>query len=392
MSIPRVHRRTPFYRHQVDPSTALRFEEVLRSEILTSGEVGRAVEAQLCDFFAAKSALLVNSWTNGAVATLLAMDIGRGDEVIVPAMTFIATANCVELVGATPVFVDVEPGNRLISIEQVVGRLGPHTKAVIPVHLYGQMVDVPALRQALDRAGHPHVRIIEDAAHCFEGSRSGDLPGSASDCAIFSFYATKNVTCGEGGAIVSNDAELMERIKKTRLHGMSVGAADRFKSSSYRHWDMECLGTKANLPDVLACMLPAQIDTIRTRLAERARLYSQYAAALAGSPFELPDIDAGVIHAHHLLAVGTPAGAREATIEQLNAAGIGVAVNYRAVPNLSYYQRKYGFARGTFPNAEDWGERTISLPFYPGMPEEDLRHVLDTLLSDRLQGARSHAA
>jgi len=250
----------PFYRHGLDESYAEAVANVLRSPFLTSGAVSKAVEAQLCAFFDVPHAILVNSWTNGAVAALMALGVGPGDEVIVPAMTFIATANVAELVGAKPVFVDVDPATLMLTPQSVHDAVSERTRAVIPVHLYGQMCDVRALRRALGK--RTDIAIIEDCAHSFESSFDGQLPGEHSDAAIFSFYATKNVTCGEGGAIICRSAELFEAIAQTRLHGMSAGAIDRFASRRYRHWDMVRLGTKANLPDLLASLLPPPIATI----------------------------------------------------------------------------------------------------------------------------------
>ncbi|MEJ1932411.1 DegT/DnrJ/EryC1/StrS family aminotransferase, partial [Nostoc sp. NIES-2111] len=189
----------PFYRHDLSSQDAGSVATVLDTPFLTSGEVGRKVEDQLCRFFDAPAALLTNSWTNGALTTFFALGVGPGDEVIVPAMTFISSANVIGMVGAKAVFVDVDPVTLLTDPDLVRKAVTPRTKAVIPVHLYGQLCDMPALRAAL--ADRPDIVIIEDAAHCFEGSREGYRPGAHGDVAIFSFYATKNVTCGEGGAI-----------------------------------------------------------------------------------------------------------------------------------------------------------------------------------------------
>src|SRR5947209_8011620 len=212
----------PFFRHDLCPKHADLVAKVLSGSFLTYGPIGRDVEAKLSEYFGAKYVALVNSWTNGAAAALLALDVGPGDEVIVPAQTFIATANIVELVGAKPVFVDVDSATLLMSPQSVRRNVSASTKAVIPVHLYGQMVDVGALKAAL--SDRPDISIIEDSAHCFEGEFLGAKPGRHSSCAIFSFYATKNVTCGEGGALITNDDSLYERFLETRLHGMSSAA------------------------------------------------------------------------------------------------------------------------------------------------------------------------
>lgn len=371
--------KVDFFRHSLTPEHAAAIAAVLGTPFLTSGDVCKRVEAQLRQFFGTTDALMANSWTNGAVATLLALGIGRDDEVIVPAMTFIATANVVELLGAKPVFVDVDPDTLLMSLDGVANALSRRTRAIIPVHLYGQMYDMIALKAILEN--RPDVAIVEDCAHCFEGGRDGYAPGAYSDAAIFSFYATKNVTCGEGGAVVTNRSDLGERIRKTRLHGMSVGAADRFKVGQYRHWDMESMGVKANLPDLLAVLLPEQIASIRERLPARQALADRYRTAFAHSPIRMQRLDAGVSSAEHLFPIQVPPAIRDEAIAALNANGVSVAVNYRAVPTLTYYREKYGYTPASFPVAQQWGEGTITLPLFPGLTSEEQGAVIDCVLN-----------
>lgn len=368
----------PFYSHGLGPDAAQAVADVLGGPFLTSGAVGRAVEDQLRAFFSVPHAALTNSWTNGAVAVLLALDIGPGDEVIVPAMTFAATANVAALLGAKPVFVDVDPATLLMTPEGVRAALSPRTRAVIPVHLYGQMVDVARLRRE-GLAGHGHVAIIEDCAHCFEGLLDGEPPGRHSDAAIFSFYATKNVTCGEGGAVITRRDDLYQALLQTRLHGMSAGAADRFKGGSYGHWDMLRLGCKANLPDLLAALLPPQIATVRDRLAEREALAQRYETAFAGTALRLPAPVPNAVHARHLFPVGLPAGRRDRALNVLSQAGIGATVNYRAVTSLAWYREAQGTRPEDFPVATAWGDATISLPLFPGLTEAQQDHVIATL-------------
>lgn len=367
----------PFYRHDLRPDDAARVAAVLASPILTSGDVGRRVEAQLAAYFGVPHAALVSSWTNGAVAGLLALGVGPGDEVIVPAMTFLATANVVEHVGARPVFVDVDAATLLMTPEAVARALSPRTRAVIPVHLYGQMCDMKGLEAVL--AGRPDVAIIEDAAHAFEARRDGERPGARSTMAIFSFYATKNVTCGEGGAIVTRDAALHAKLLETRLHGMSAGAADRHRGGQYRHWDMPRLGVKANLPDLLAALLPPQIDAIDGRLARREALARRYEEALRGTSWTLVQGAAGALHARHLFPIGVAGGRRDEVIARLGAAGVGVTVNYRSVPMLGWYRQRYGFTAADHPVAHAWGERTLTLPLYPSLTDAEQQYVIDAL-------------
>jgi dTDP-4-amino-4,6-dideoxygalactose transaminase len=368
-----------FFRHSLPASSAAAVEAVIASPFLTSGSICRKVEGMLCEFFGVPHAFLTNSWTNGAIAALLALDIGPGDEVIVPAQTFIASANVVELVGATPVFVDVDPGTLLMEPAAALRAVTKRTRAVMPVHLYGQMCDVAALRGMLDN--HPGIAIIEDAAHAFESSRDGYLPGRHSDMAIFSFYATKNVTCGEGGAIITNRADLAPRLHSTRLHGMSKGAADRFQGGRYNHWDMTMLGTKANLPDLLAALLPDQIASIRERLPARQRMADRYRDAFGGLPVRLAAVQPGCSTAEHLFPIHLPPALRDWAISRLNEKGIDITVNYRSVPDTQYYREKYGFRPEQFPVSYEWGEGEITLPLYELLGAEEQERVIAAVRS-----------
>ncbi len=372
--------QVPFYRHSLSPENAQLVAKVLETPFLTSGPVGKEVEAQLCEYFGAKHAKLVNSWTNGAVATLLAMDIGPGDEVIVPAMTFIATANVVELVGAKPVFIDCDPDTLLITPELIKAAITKNTKAVIPVHMYGQMCDVKAIKDILPK--DQKISIIEDCAHTFEAKFNGDRPGKYSDAAIFSFYATKNVTCGEGGAITTDDSNLFERIQQSILHGMSAGAADRFKGGQYKHWGMDHLGTKANLPDLLACFLPDQIKTVDQRLIEREKLARKYESALEKTEIKVPKVKSGIVHSRHLFPIHVGAKNRDNALLSLGEANIGATVNYRSVPTMNYYSKKYRYTEQEHPISKSWGEGTLSIPLFPGMRDEEQDYVIDVLINN----------
>lgn len=369
--------KVDFYRHDLGPEHASLVAAVLSTAYLTSGNVGREVEEKLCGYFGAKHAALVNSWTNGAVAALLALDIGPGDEVIVPAQTFIATANVAELIGAKPVFVDVDPITLLMRAEDVRTALTPRTRAVIPVHLYGQMVNIATLKATL--SDRPDIAIIEDSAHCFEGECGGSKPGRHSTCAIFSFYATKNVTCGEGGAIVTNDSSLYERLIQTRMHGMSAAAIDRFKLGGYQHWDMVRVGMKANLSDLLASLLPGQIDKIDEKLPRREELCSIYERAFANTPIRLPGVLTNGKHARHIFPIHVPPQIHDHAIKILGDNDIGITVNYRSVPTLTFYRKKYGYTETSFPTSHYWGAGTITLPLYLSLSDEQQSHVINVV-------------
>lgn len=371
--------QVPFYRHSLSPENSRLVAEVLETPFLTSGPIGKQVENQLQEYFNVKHAKLVNSWTNGAVATLLALDIGPGDEVIVPAMTFIATANVVELVGAKPVFIDCDPDTLLITPELVKAAISKNTKAVIPVHMYGQMCDIKAIKEVLPK--EQNISIIEDCAHSFEAKFNGERPGKYSNAAIFSFYATKNITCGEGGAIITNDETLFEKIIQTVLHGMSAGAADRFKNGQYKHWGMERLGTKANLPDLLACLLPNQISSIDEHLVIREQLAKKYEKFLSGTKIAIPKLTKDIVHSRHLFPIGVGCNVRDKALFILGELKIGSTINYRSVPSMSFYKKKYSFSGLEFPNSQRWGDETLSIPLFLGITDEEQNYVIDVLLN-----------
>jgi len=285
----------------------------------------------------------------------------------------------VELAGAKVVFADVEPDALLLTPEIVARHVTPRTRAVMPVHIYGQPCDVEGIRRVLDE--HParrgNIVIIEDAAHCFEGQRDGNRPGRFGDVAIFSFYATKNVTCGEGGAIIARDDGLFQRILEARLHGMSAIAVDRFASNRYNHWDMKRLGTKANLPDVLAALLPHQIETIDERLPTRQQVAERYRRAFEGGPLRMVQPVPSVTSAEHIFTIGVSGGARDEAIAALNAHGVHVTVNFRSVTSTSYYRQKYPEASAQCPEACLWGEQTLTLPMFPGLTVAEQDYVIE---------------
>jgi dTDP-4-amino-4,6-dideoxygalactose transaminase len=373
--------KVDFYLHSLSSSEyAPLVGKVIDTPFLTSGAVGKQVESQLGQSFGAAEALLVNSWTNGALATLLALGIGPGDEVIVPAMTFIATANIVELLGAKPVFVDVAPDTLLLDPAAARDAITPRTRAIIPVHLYGLMCDMKGFQDVL--RDHPGIALIEDCAHCFEGLRDNYKPGVHSTAAIFSFYATKNVTCGEGGAVITNDAELASKIRQTRLHGMSQGAVDRFARGQYRHWDMAVLGIKANLPDLLAALLGPQIASIRERLPHRQAIANRYREAFSATPIRMQKVLPQCCSAEHVFPICVPPEVRDEAIAALNQREIGVAVNYRSVPTLTYYREKYGYTPESFPVSYQWGAGTLTLPLYETLEPEKQAWVISSVLDE----------
>jgi dTDP-4-amino-4,6-dideoxygalactose transaminase len=318
----------------------------------------------------------LTSCTGALHLSLLALGIGPGDEVITTPMTFIATATAIVETGATPVLADVEAETGLLDPASVEAAITPQTRAILPVHLYGQMCDMRALRSLADRHG---LHLIEDAAHCIEGERDGIQPGQLSDTACFSFYATKNLTCGEGGAVAVHNRSLMERLRLLRLHGMTKTAADR-EREGYEHWDMVTLGWKYNMDNIQAALLLPQLDRLGANWQKRHDLAERYRKHLDGiRGVRCPLTHAGARHAHHLFPVWVDPAMRDALILEFQRHKIGIVVNYRAIHQLTWFRKRFGFQPGRFPNAERIGNSTLSLPLYPIMPPEHVDRVTSVL-------------
>lgn len=365
-----------FYRHQLSHDIIPELEKVFGSVFLTTGPVTERFETAFADYLGVRRSVGLASCTAGLFLCFKAWDIGPGDEVIVPSMTFVATANAVLHAGAVPVFADVDASTGLLDLEDAARKVTPRTKAIVPVHLYGRMADMRAFRTFADRHG---LKLLEDAAHCVEGEIDGVKPGQLGDAACFSFYATKNITCGEGGAVATNDNALADRIRILRLHGLDKDAAMRYHS--FRHWDMVELGWKYNMNDIQAAMLMPQLKRIEASHIERKRVHGEYIRLIGGIPgVEVVTTDTpSVKHAYHLFVVRVQSGVRERLIGHLIDSGVGITVNYLAVHLNSFYKETLGTRTGMCPRAEAMGEEVLSLPFYPGLGNDAIAYVASTL-------------
>lgn len=362
-----------FYKHNLGQEEMDAVAESMSSIFLTTGPVTREFESTFGDYLGVKHAIGMSSWTTGTFLVLKALGIGPGDEVITTPMTFIASANVILHCGATPVFADVLPHTGNIDPDEVEAAITNRTKAILPVHLYGQMADVVRLREIADRHG---LYLIEDCAHCIEGIRDGYRPGQLGDAAGFSFYATKNITCGEGGAVVTNNDDLADKLQVLRLHGMDKSAANRY-TNVYNHWDMVELGYKGNLNDIQSAMLLPQLKHIDERRARREEICQLYEDAFNQIPeVDFPKVPAGSTSARHLFTIWVHSSIRDKTLRYLQDQNIGVAVNYRAIHLLTYYREQLGLKRGMFPEAERIGDSTITLPLYPSLTSDEIEYVI----------------
>ncbi|HKQ28032.1 MAG TPA: DegT/DnrJ/EryC1/StrS aminotransferase family protein [Burkholderiales bacterium] len=361
----------PFARPEIDEDTIAAVGEVLRSGWITSGPQVQRFEAELSAYFAGRA---VRSFTHATAALEIAVRLsgaGPGDEVIVPAMTFVASANVVQLAGARPVLVDVDLDSRNTDAARIEAAITPRTKAVMPVHFAGLPVDMEPIYALARRR---RLRVIEDAAHAMGAVYRGRRIGAQGDLVAFSFHPNKNLTTIEGGALSFADAAELERAERLRFHGIRKLPGNEMEVA-------EPSG-KSNLSDVSARIGIAQLAKLAQFNARRSALARSYFDKLKGiAHVRLPAAgDAG--HSWHLFAPLIDFAAigmtRAEFIARMHARGIGVGVHYPAMHLFEAY-RRLGYRRGDFPNAETIGERTVTLPLFTQMREADVERVCEAL-------------
>ncbi len=374
----------PYGAQAIDDDDVAAVTAALRSPYLTTGprvaEFEQAIAAQV----GAQFGVAVCNGTAALHAACHALELGPGDEVVVPAVTFLASANCVRYVGARPVFADVCPDSGLMTAAHLEAAITPRTKAVIPVHLTGRPVDLSAVRAVAERHD---LQIIEDAAHALGARYDGEPIGSCgwSEMAIFSFHPVKHMTTGEGGMIVTNDGELDAGLRRFRSHGM-VRDADALERPSPGPWyyEQQVLGFNYRITDIQCALGLSQLKKLGGFVTRRQALASRYDALLDGAEWVRPiDIGpAGAASAYHLYSVLIDFEAVGKTRAQVMAGlrdrGIGTQVHYIPVPHQPFYMRE-GWSLETFPGARAYYERTLSLPLYPRMEDEDVDRTVDAV-------------
>lgn len=376
--------KVPFFRPSIAEDEIREVVETLRSGWLTTGPRTRQFEAEFATYVGAKHAIAVNSCTAALHIALEAVGVRRGDLVLVPTMTFAATAEVVRYFDATPVLVDCVPETLCLDVEAARATLdqirrglptaglrppfGP-VRAILPMHYGGQLCDMDRV-WALAR--EHEIRVVEDAAHT--------LPASfrSSDAACFSFYANKCITTGEGGMAVTDSDELAERMRIMSLHGISKDAWKRFTSEGSWYYEILAPGYKYNLTDVAAAMGLAQLRRANELWRARCRIAAAYAEALSGAPgIELPG--PGPSHAWHLYPIRLNLDewrlTRAEFIEELRKRGIGTSVHWMPLHLHPYYRQTYEYGEGLFPVAEREWQRLVSIPLFPGMTTDDVMAV-----------------
>ena len=382
-------------------------DEVVRC--LESGWIGTGprvarFETEFAAYKEAPFAAAVSSCTAAMHLSVLAAGIGAGDEVITTPLTFCATVNAIVHAGATPVLADVDPLTMNIDPAEVEARITPNTKAILPVHFAGRAANMDALTDIAARHG---LKIIEDCAHAIETEYRGRQAGTFGDFGCFSFYATKNVTTGEGGMVLTRDEADLARIKMLALHGMSKDAWKRFSDEGYKHYFVVETGFKYNMMDLQAALGIHQLQRVEANWRRRAEVWQQYNEAFAGLPVTLPaEPEPNTRHGYHLYTImidaETAGISRDEFLETMTANNIGVGVHYLSVPEHPVYQDKFGWQPEDYPNAMRIGRQTVSLPLSAKLTDAEVSQVVQavqTTLSaqsngrgakDKEQGATSN--
>jgi perosamine synthetase len=372
----------PFALPDLDGTELKEIADALQSGWVTSGPKTRQFESEFASVVGAKHAIAVNSCTAAMHLALEAIGLKRGEEVITTPYTFAATAEVIRYFDARPVLVDVEPETFNINPALIEGAITPRTRAIIPVHIAGQPVDLDAVHAAARGRGIP---VIEDAAHAFPVSYKGRMIGSVSDITCFSFYATKTITTGEGGMICTENDRWAERCRIMSLHGISKDAWKRYTAEGSWYYEIVAAGYKYNMTDVAAAMGLAQLRRARTMFDRRkaiARLYHEAFAACG--ELQIPHGSPDGSHAWHLymlrLRLDRLTIDRAQFVEELKKRNIGASVHFIPLHIHPYYRDTFGYRPGDLPVAHEEYLREISLPIFSKMSDADVRSVIEAVL------------
>ena len=370
--------RLPFSRPSLGDAEIEEAVAVLRSGWLTSGPRVQRFEREFGAYVGSPHAAALSSCTAALHVALLAHGIGPGDEVVTTPMTWPATANCIEHVGARPVFVDVDPETLQITSERVAAAITSRTRAILPVHFAGQACDLDGFAALAQRHG---LAVIEDAAHAAGTEYRGRRIGAGPNTACFSFHPAKNLTTAEGGMVTTPDAQIAERVRRLRFHGIDRDAAARHAGRAPVRYETVAPGFKYNLTDLQAALGIHQLARLDGFIEQRAKLAALYRDALRDCPEAVPlalDPDT-TRHAWHLFVVQLDlarlACDREEFAARLDARGIATGLHFTAVHLHRYYRERYGYAEGQLPHSDRADRSVLSLPLFPGMDETDVARV-----------------
>ena len=370
----------PFSKPSIEEWEISEVAKVLRSGWITTGPKNAEFEKAFCEYTGAKYAIPLTSETTVMQALFRAIGLKPGDEVITPSMTWVSLPNIVSLYGAKPVFVDCDRDTLMVTPEAVEAAITPNTKAIVPVHFAGGVLELDKLRAIADKHG---VMLIEDAAHALGAEFKGERIGKHGHV-MFSFHPIKNITTGEGGMFATDDAALADRIRSLKFHGLGVDAYDRQTMGRAPQAQVVEPGFKFNMPDMQAVLGVTQLTRVDRMNAERGRLAALYRKLLADIPELIPLAQPAYEYkdSYHLMVVRLDIDktgiTRDGFMAELKKRNIGTGLHFRCVHCQKYYREACPVPAGALPNTEWNSERIFSLPFFPGMSDADVEDVIDT--------------
>lgn len=374
----------PYARPVLDEEEINEVVDTLRSGWLTTGPKVAQFEKDFCQFVGCAHALAVNSATAGLHLALEAMGVGPGDRVITTVHTFTATAEVIRYLGAEPVFVDIEADSYNISPAEVKVALERHVniKAIIPVHYAGQAAN---MSQIMALAREYDVKVLEDAAHALPSTHHGRMVGTIADVTVFSFYANKTITTGEGGMVATNDESIAKRIKTMRLHGINRDVFDRFTSDKPGwYYEVVAPGYKYNMMDMCGALGIHQLRKAHQFQQARARIAGMYEHGLRGLPVITPkEVNSDDIHSWHIYSIQLETDklsiSRDQFIEKMSEQGIGTSVHYIPLHRMPYWKNNYQLCDEQFPTSSIVSDRHVSLPNYASMTDDEINRIISAV-------------
>lgn len=353
----------------------------LKSGWLGTGPKVHRFEEMFREYKGCAHAMAVNSCTAALHLSMIAIGIKSGDEIILPAMTFAATANAVLHAGGVPVFADCCRETMNIDPDDLERRITPKTRAILLVHFAGRPCEMDWI---MDIAARHRLKVIEDCAHAIEAEYHGKKTGTFADMGCFSFYVTKNVVTGEGGMAITNNEDYADQIKVLGLHGMSRDAWKRFSDEGYKHYQVVYAGFKYNMMDIQAAMGIHQLPRVEDYWRRRREIWQRYDEAFAGLPLFTPHPpEPETRHAHHLYTILIDIDriqmTRDRFLDEMTRRKIGVGVHYLGLHLHPYYRERYGYKPGDLPNTEWISDRTVSLPLSPKLDNRDVEDVVEAV-------------
>ena len=372
----------PFHQASIGEEEIKEIVQTLNSGWLTTGQKTRLFEKSFADYIGCKHAIGLNSCTAGLHLSLVVSGISSGDEVITSPITFPATTNVIVHQNAKPVFVDVESETLNMNCSEIESKINNSTKAILPVHFAGHPCDMDTITSLAQKH---NLSVVEDAAHALESKYHGEKIGAIGDFTAFSFYATKNITTGEGGMLTTNDDDYADKLRILSLHGISKNAWKRYGKDGFQHWELLMPGYKYNMFDIQASLGIHQIKKVESFLNRRVQIVKKYNDAFEKTEeIQLLKPKSNIKHAHHLYVIVIKTEnlrvSRDEVLTEIQKRGIGVAVHFRSLHLQPFFKQHFNYKKGMFPQAEYLSDRVISLPLYPKMTDEDVSRVIETVL------------